>query len=71
MTAMIESERGEQTFEGSERPDSEQTGRRRRGDAAGGDRRDVPGGTYNVSPEMAEKIRERPAERGPRRRSGD
>lgn len=56
---MIESERGEQTFEGNERPDSGQQGRRRRGDAAGGDRRD------------AEKTREQPAERGPRRRSGD
>lgn len=68
---MIESERGEQTFEGSERPDSAQSGRRWRNDAAGGDRRDVPGGAYNVPPEMAEKVREQTAERGPRRRSGD
>jgi len=68
---MTESERGEQTFEGNERPDSTQAGRRRRGDAAGGDRRDVPGGAYNVPPEIVEAIPEQTTERGPRRRSSD
>lgn len=68
---MSEYERGEQVFEGNERPDGEQVSRRRRGDAAGGDRRDVPGGAYNVPPEMTEKVREQVSERGPRRRPGD
>lgn len=33
------------------------------GEAAGGDRHDVPGGAYNVPPGMADEVREEDAQR--------
>lgn len=33
------------------------------GEAAGGDRRDVPGGAYNVPPGMADEVSEEDAQR--------
>ncbi len=56
---MNQSERGKENLETiNDRNDEriDQAGRTTNGEAAGGDRDDVPGGAYDVPPDMADKV---------------
>ena len=58
---MNQSERGEENLETiNDRNDErvDQASRTSNGEAAGGDRDDVPGGAYNVPPGMADDVSE-------------
>ncbi len=63
---MNPSERGRENLENIEDRQGDQArgtgeGRTSNGEAAGGDRRDVPGGAYNVPPDVAEDVSDEPA----------
>lgn len=51
-----------QSERGNEHPESRED-RTSQGEAAGGDRHDVPGGAYNVPPGMADEVSEEDAQR--------
>lgn len=61
---MNPSERGEENLETIKDRNEERTDRASgtsNGEAAGGDRNDVPGGAYNVPPSMADEVSEEDA----------
>ncbi|MCQ2030616.1 hypothetical protein EA797_18965 [Stutzerimonas zhaodongensis] len=61
---MNQSERGKENLESiTDRKDGrvDQAGRKSNGEAAGGDRDDVPGGAYNIPRGMADEVSEEDA----------